>query len=256
MSLGTTARNHAIYRSGNELCIVLKGRVVLEDLGDLKQSILPRISREIEMVYIDLESVDYVDSAGLGLLIGIKMTAKMNSASIALMDPNKNVSDVLTISKMDGIFEILAGRDAQPVRERIVKPENAQLDPSAPAAGAGTSPFPSEDGSLPQIKADGTLEENDPSAQIREAVEDQCRRAVESMRQGNYEQSIECYKAALELDPDYLPALNNLAIVYEKQPVWHPQAIETWNRVLALSRQRNDNKHIDRAERHLADLNE
>ena len=74
------------------------------------------------------------------------------------------------------------------------------------------------------------------------------------MRQGNYESSIECYKSALELDPDYLPALNNLAIVYEKQPSWHTLAIENWRRVLEISRQRNDEKHIDRAERHLADL--
>jgi tetratricopeptide (TPR) repeat protein len=85
-------------------------------------------------------------------------------------------------------------------------------------------------------------------------VEEQCRKAVEFMRQGNYESSIECYKEALNLDPDYLPALNNLAIVYEKQPSWHNLAIENWNRVLELSRQRNDEKHMDRAERHLADL--
>lgn len=256
MSFGTTARNYEIFKDNRELCVVLKGRVVLEDLGELKQSVLPRITSELEQVYIDLQPVDFVDSAGLGLLIGIKMTSKMNGAAIALMDPGKNVSDVLSISKMDGIFEVLKGADAAAVRDRLVKPENVQAIPN-PAAHPAVEPFAGEgDSAMPHINADGTLQTDDSGEQVREAVEEHCRRAVESMRQGDYEKSIECYQGALQLDPDYLPALNNLAIVYEKQPAWHPLAIDTWNRVLAISRQRNDEKHVDRAERHLADLNQ
>jgi tetratricopeptide (TPR) repeat protein len=88
----------------------------------------------------------------------------------------------------------------------------------------------------------------------KEMVELHCQRAFEHMRQGAYEDSIREYKRALEYNPDYLPALNNLAIVFEKKPSWHQQAIEQWERVHQLSKMKGDQKHIDRAQKHLASL--
>lgn len=248
MTTRATSGGYEIYQDGTDLLVSMKGRIVLEDLTMLKQNILPRITRGIENVYIDLKQIDYVDSAGLGLLIGFKMQSKSHGANISLMDPNKNVAEVLSISRIDGIFEIISGRDALEVRDRLASPANLQ-----PGNENGTDAAIGTGGHLPTVSAEGKLE-SDENEQNREAVEEQCRNAVEAMRQGDYERSIQCYKTALELDPDYLPALNNLAIVYEKQPTWHPQAIETWNHVLEVSRARNDVKHMDRAQRHLADL--
>lgn len=249
MTIGTADKSHEIYQADGQLIVVLKGRVVLEELDSLKSTVLPRITRDISQVYVDLKPVDYVDSAGLGLLIGFKMTAKTNGARIALMEPNRTVSDVLSISKIDGIFEFLNGPDAQDVRKRLINSANSVGDePIHKADFAG-------DSSMPVVNSDGSLAvEDGQDTQKRDQVDEYCRRAVEHMRQGDYENSIECYKNALELEPDHLPALNNLAIVFEKQPSWHAQAREKWQRVLELSRQRGDDKHRDRAERHLADL--
>lgn len=249
MTTGTAGKSHDIYLAGNELLVVLRGRIVLEELNALKSTVLPKITRGLSQVYVDLKPVEYVDSAGLGLLIGFKMTAKTNGARIALMEPNKSVSDVLSISKLDGIFDFLGGAEAQDVRDRLAIESSSQ----AATAGAFTSDF-SGDNSIPTVNSDGTLNVEEDDSQKREQVDEFCRRAVEFMRQGDYENSIECYKSALELEPNHLPALNNLAIVYEKQPSWHALAVEKWQVVLELSRQRGDEKHRDRAERHLADL--
>jgi len=254
MTARSAASGHEVYQSGSDLLISINGRIVLEDLSMLKEKILPRITRGIENVYVDLLDVDYIDSAGLGLLIGFKMQSKSNGAAVALMDPNKTVADVLAISRIDGIFEILQGRTAAEVRDRLVSPVNRLS--SDGGAKPGTTDGASAHAPRPQVGVDGSLrlENEDAADQNREAVEDQCRNAVEAMRQGDYERSIQCYKAALELDPEYLPALNNLAIVYEKQPIWRDDAIATWERVLKLSNARNDDKHADRAQRHLSDL--
>jgi anti-anti-sigma factor len=248
MSTRATGSSFDLFQSGGELLISIKGRIVLEDLSRLKEAILPRINKEVEGVYVDLRQVDYVDSAGLGLLIGFKMQSKSHGATIALMEPNPTVANVLSISRIDGIFETLTGRDAAAVREKLAKAPNLQADNAA--AGVDT-----DSGHLPFVRDDGSLEDVAPArSQSREQVEEQCRFAVEALRQGDYERSIQCYKAALEIEPDYLPALNNLAIVYEKQPNWHPLAVDTWSKVLEVSRASNDTKHMDRAERHLADL--
>jgi anti-sigma B factor antagonist len=141
MSVGTTTRSHEVYKADKELCVVLKGRVVLEELDAVKQSVLPRITREIDHVYVDLKGVEYVDSAGLGLLIGFKMTSKMQGAGISLMDPNKTVSDVLNISKIDGIFDFLTGRDAQAVRDRLATSANF-ISGDSSNAGLGAAHMP------------------------------------------------------------------------------------------------------------------
>jgi tetratricopeptide (TPR) repeat protein len=89
---------------------------------------------------------------------------------------------------------------------------------------------------------------------IREQVEEHCSRAFEFMREGNYDKSINEYQLALQLESDYLPAMNNLAIVYEKKPSWHKQAIEQWEKVLELSKKVEATKHIERAQKHLSNL--
>lgn len=252
----TTSAEHQIFKSPKEVYLQYRGRIVLDDCERLRNASINAIAPGIERVFVDLSQVDYVDSAGLGLLVGLKMTAKKNNARIILLQPSRAVADILYISKLDGIFEILSGAEAMAVKSRLAIPENAAGAEAATAGSAGgASPeflHSRLDTAFPDLKIGGG--EAAGSGGGREAVEEHCRQAVDYMRQGNYEMSVEEYRAALAIEPDYLPALNNLAIVYEKQPSWIPQAIEQWEKVLELSRQRNDQKHQDRATRHLANL--
>jgi tetratricopeptide (TPR) repeat protein len=231
---------------------------------------LKLINKGLPQVVIDLKEVDFIDSAGLGLLVGFKMAASKNKVRILLSQPSKQVQDLLYVSKLDGIFEIVSGVQAETLRASMAKPANR-------AAGRGTTGATADDGGssisaagvsaewigskLDSAFADGTNTASrgeatsvSKSRALKEQIEEHCRKAVEFMRNGNYDASIQEYQTALELDPEYLPALNNLAIVYEKQPSWTPKAIEVWQKVLALSEQRGDQKHIDRAQRHLASL--
>ena len=49
-------------------------------------------------------------------------------------------------------------------------------------------------------------------------------------------------------------ARNNLAIVYEKKPEWRDLAIEQWQQLMELCERNNDEKHVERARKHLAVL--
>ena len=259
-----------IYQAQSDLYFMFRGRIVLDECERLRSTCLPLISKGVEQVIIDLSKVEFIDSAGLGLLVGFKMTSSKNKARIILLQPAKPVADILYISKLDGIFEIVTGAQAEGLRTRIAQPQHKVG--SGAAAGA---PGPAlvervaaqgVSADWMNSKLDTAFSESFPggagaagggapaSASRKEEVESHCRRAVEYMRQGNYEMSVQEYTAALEIDPEYLPALNNLAIVYEKQPSWAPKAIQTWEQVLRISQQRGDQKHMDRAQRHLASL--
>ncbi len=238
-----------IYESGGNVLIQLQGRVVLEECDRLKSSILPFINPSISTMSLDLSKVEFIDSAGLGALVGIKISANKHKARLALLNPSRGVSDILMVSKLDSIFDLVTGQDAETTIQQLEKPENEK---SASGDGGGSSDKGPSMPSMPQsAQQSGAASEDDPK---KAELDRLCRSAVEHMKRGDFEKAAETYIEALDLEPTYLPANNNLAIVYEKKPHWHAKAIEQWKKVLDLSTKNNDQKHIDRAQKHLNNL--
>jgi len=283
-----------VYKLNAELFIQVSGRIVLDECERLKTSTVSMIDKSVNQVHLDLSKVEFIDSAGLGVLVGLKMTTNKSKARLVLVSPSKGVHDILYVSKLDSIFDIVTGNEAEGIRagmattsnliRSIGKEEEAgplggmglpddMGEAASAAASAGSSGTPSSNRpatsfslKTPPPAAGGMQEpapagaetaaapEARPISNVREKVDQHCREAVDFMRQGDYDRASECYLQAIELDPDYLPAHNNLAIVYEKKPAWHEKAIQQWERVLNLSQQHDDQKHIDRASKHLNNL--
>jgi len=284
-----------IYRANNNLYIDISGRVVLDVCEHLKNAAIPLIDKGINQVYVDLSAVDFVDSAGLGIMVGLKMTSNKSKARMVLVSPSSSVNDILFISKLNNIFDIISGSEAELLRKSLaikeyliqniceneqagrravqgVRPTPVKSAPQAeetveksPAVSVSTpspmaegAPVPPTPTPVPETPAGSASPQEPPVAasgrSAREQVDECCRKAVELMRQGDYEKAVEKYQEALHVDPDYLPAYNNLAIVFEKKPSWRSKAIEMWEKVLELSQAGGDQKHIDRAQKHLSNL--
>ncbi len=268
-----------IYKFKDKLYVRIIGKVILDECDKLKKTVLPNFDRGLSQIYVDLEQVSFIDSAGLGVLVGFKMTANKNKARLILTNPSKGVCDILYVSKLDNIFDLITGKEAENARQTIImkenlikeidddgeEKENVHIEAKIPAKPvvqqpkSPESPPPYYAGiqSAPQIQEPlkaklGADNKNDKSDQ--EMIDDYCKNAVEYMRQGYYEKAVEEYKKALKINPEYLPALNNLAIVYEKKPSWTANAIEQWEKVLSISSRDTDQKHIDRANKHLENL--
>jgi len=218
------------------------------------------------------------------VLVGLKMTTNKSKSRLILVSPSKGVHDILYVSKLDSIFDIVTGNEAEGIRAGLATTPNLIRSlggeegegPRAGAVAAAAAGIPGAPPSRPitsfslrtpppgtgivqePAPAGSVQEEEEPETRqitnVREKVDQHCREAVDFMRQGDYDRAAECYLQAIDLDPDYLPAHNNLAIVYEKKPAWHQKAIQQWERVLSLSQGQGDQKHIDRASKHLGNL--
>lgn len=245
-----------IYSSKDKLLVQLAGRVVLDECDRLKSAVVPRIAPGIGQVVLDLGKVDFIDSAGLGALVGMKVSANKNRARLTLAAPSKSVSDILLVSKLDSIFEILNGADAQALVASLARPEFLAKDEGMSALPSTvSSPTFQAPPNMPTVSASmGSLSMSPATSSpgtSRDQIEDFCRQAVEHMRNREYEKAVECYEQALKLDPEYITALNNMAIVLEKKPQWRDRAIKQWQNVMRLSTARGDQKHIERAQKHL-----
>lgn len=242
-----------IYESSGKYLIRLAGRIVLDECDRLKSSIDPLITPSTTHIHLDLSEVEFIDSAGLGALVRVKVSSNKHRSQLALLNPSRSVSDILMVSKLDTIFDVITGEESETLIRELAQPQ-FQKSVDGPAVGPQLSrgpAMPSMPGmGMPPpggVQQGGSAGGGSPKEQIDRLLKE----AVEYMKRQNYDEAAECYKKAIGISPDYLPAHNNLAIVYEKQDHTRDQAIDQWNKVLELSRSRNDQKHIDRAIKHL-----
>ena len=55
---------------------------------------------------INLERLDYIDSTGLGVMIGVLKKLKMDNKEIYILNPKSNVKKIFTITGLDKIFKV------------------------------------------------------------------------------------------------------------------------------------------------------
>ena len=237
-----------LYISNDSMYVDAIGRIILDECEHLKAIMLPYMGKGVSQVYLNLNNVDFIDSAGLGALVSLKMSASRNKARLVLLAPSKQVMEILAVSKLDSIFDIIDGADADLIKASLAIEENLVKETEATGA-AGLSPTGTSAAAGSQAPVRLNKEQ-------KEQIDQWCRTALELMRQGDYEKAAAEYQKVLELDPEYLPALNNLAILYEKKPSWYTKATEQWEKVLHVSQKLGDKKHIARAEKHLSSLRE
>ena len=261
-----------IYKKDERLFIQLDGPFTIDGMDSFEPLYEPHLTPPLEAVFVNLAKAEYLDMAGLGSLLDLKIKSLKCRARFSLVEPAREVLDLLQVSRMEEVFEIVSGIDADRIVEDMVVPalRIERLDTaiaaraesmavSSPSAAPVAPPPPPESPPTMQMPAEpapaaAPQQDNKPPQEVRKAIEQYCRQAVEHLRKDQLDESVSCYLKAIELDPNYKPARNNLAIVYEKRPAWHSQSIEQWEILLQLSEAEGDQKHIDRAKKHLAKL--
>jgi anti-sigma B factor antagonist len=91
---------------GDVAVVDLDGRITLgESTGLLRNSLRQLFAQGSRKVILNLAHVGYVDSAGLGELVGLYTTAKNQGGAIKLLNVQKKLSDLLSITKLHTVFE-------------------------------------------------------------------------------------------------------------------------------------------------------
>jgi len=85
---------------GHATVVDLKGRIVF---GDEVTLLRDKVKRELEKrrpVVLNLREVSYVDSGGIGCLVGLYTSAHAAGTEMRLACPNQKVEHVLRITKL------------------------------------------------------------------------------------------------------------------------------------------------------------
>lgn len=93
--------------TGEVTVIKITGDITLNQGGDilLKDKVQSLLQQGRQKLVLDLGSVSYVDSAGLGQLVQIHATTKSKGGSLRLANVTKRLKDLLVVTKLVTVFD-------------------------------------------------------------------------------------------------------------------------------------------------------
>ena len=95
-----------IRETADAAILDLSGRITLGDnLGDLRDSIREALAGDQKNILLNLADVSYIDSSGLGQLIGSYATVTSRGGQMKLLNLQKKVHDLMQITKLVTVFE-------------------------------------------------------------------------------------------------------------------------------------------------------
>ena len=62
-------------------------------------------------VVLNLEGVHYVDSGGLGILVGLSVSARNRGGELKLVSPSQSVGELLRRTRLDAIINVYGNED-------------------------------------------------------------------------------------------------------------------------------------------------
>ncbi len=97
---------------GDVVVLDLTGRITLGE-GDqlLKDKVNSLVNQGHKRIVLNLAGVPYIDSAGLGEIVGSYTTVSRQGGSLKLLNLTKKITDLLAITKLLTVFETFESED-------------------------------------------------------------------------------------------------------------------------------------------------
>jgi anti-sigma B factor antagonist len=107
MSVKATVRH-----SGNVAIVDMSGRITLgEGSGLLRGAIKDLVAAGQNKILLNLKDVSYIDSAGLGEMVGSYASVTHQGGDIKLLNVQSKVGDLLQITKLFTVFATYTNED-------------------------------------------------------------------------------------------------------------------------------------------------
>jgi len=92
---------------GGAIVIDLDGRITLGDGSALLRGLIrENLDKGHKKLLLNLASISYLDSTGLGELVSGYRLVKSNGGELKLLNLNKKVTDLLQVTKLYTVFDI------------------------------------------------------------------------------------------------------------------------------------------------------
>ncbi len=87
------------------------GRIVFGEETTALRETVKNLLNETKQIVLNLGGVNYIDSGGLGTLVGLFTSARNTGGSIKLANLTQRVGDLLQVTKLLTVFDVYEGED-------------------------------------------------------------------------------------------------------------------------------------------------
>jgi anti-sigma B factor antagonist len=92
---------------GHVTILDIKGRIVLGDeIHQVRDAVRGLVAEGKKKIVLNLAEVDYIDSSGVGELVGCFTTVRNAGGELKLLNLTQKVQDVLYVTKLYTVFDI------------------------------------------------------------------------------------------------------------------------------------------------------
>ncbi len=93
-----------IQASPESTLVICSGKLTAEIAAEFKQELRALIP-QTKRIVLDLNDIGFIDSSGLGAIVGVYVTAKKAPCELQLINLSKKVRELLGMAKMLSVFE-------------------------------------------------------------------------------------------------------------------------------------------------------
>ncbi len=93
-----------VSRYGNEVNVVVDGTLTFSDAPAFRNVFALAEDGELDAIFLDFDTLDSIDDAGLGLLMMLHSRAKANLKRIAMCRARGDVVSTLAAARFDILF--------------------------------------------------------------------------------------------------------------------------------------------------------
>jgi anti-sigma B factor antagonist len=99
-----------VRQVGQVAVVDIEGKITIGE-GDmvLRDRVVDLLDKGHTQIVLNLEKVTYMDSAGIGELVACYKRAKEKGGTVKLLNPSGKVLDLLTLTKLEEVFETYRG---------------------------------------------------------------------------------------------------------------------------------------------------
>ena len=93
-----------VARKPNHVEVAPRGEIDLAVAGELRECLLELLAGGDDRIVVDLEGVEFLDSTGLGVLVGGLKRARERGGDLQVRDPRPQVRSVFEITGLAPVF--------------------------------------------------------------------------------------------------------------------------------------------------------
>jgi anti-sigma B factor antagonist len=91
---------------GSVTIVDVKGRLVFgEESAKVREMIMELLSKGRKQILLNLRDVEYIDSMGLGSLVGTLATVRKQGGELKLLNVNDRLTDIMQITRLYNVFD-------------------------------------------------------------------------------------------------------------------------------------------------------